>query len=553
VALRGGVPFDQPLVDLELDEGERIIYIGRRHWIELLQTALVFILMFVVAGGLALYRLVGGTFLRADAGEPGFDLFGIVVLSIVAVLSFFWWRAVRQQQSKTKRPGARFIWLYPTFIVLLLAAFWFHFQGGRIFNIDPIDATGLDGWNGLLLFLAALGLGATIYFYIDWKDDFLVVTNTRVVYDDEQFLVRHVQQQILINDIQQVNLRANNYIEYWLNFGTIILRSYANQPLTFLYADNPKATVDAIQGEINKLRKAEEPELLRRMIEEQVYNNKQVKPAPPHIYVKQGKSLLPWLFSPNPEINGETIKWRPYWLVIILHMLQPFGIWLAVTISTFIAASFGISMLGLSVLWVIVTLAMAGWIYWIREEFDNDVYILNRQNIIDVDRRPFGPENSRRAPLSSIQDISFDISFVESVLGYGTVIIKTGGAGGGDFTFTDVPDPRNVQATINDYLTDYKKGEKERQMKDTLAMIQAYHSVQVAHQEVATPEIIAKQIADHVASEIPKHVATTVREEVSRAVNTETTGRMRRNARRQARDAMLRELRRQSSQSNNEG
>ena len=82
----------------------------------------------------------------------------------------------------------------------------------------------------------------------------------------------------------------------------------------------------------------------------------------------------------------------------------------------------------------------------------NDKYVLNLQSIlIDVDKKPFGPESSRRAPLTAIQNIEFDVSFIESILGYGDVIIETAG-GGGKFTFNHVPDRRGVQATINDYL-----------------------------------------------------------------------------------------------------
>ena len=42
-----------------------------------------------------------------------------------------------------------------------------------------------------------------------------------------------------------------------------------------------------------------------------------------------------------------------------------------------------------------------------------------------------------RAPLSAIQNIEFDVSFVESLLGYGDVIITTaGGAGKGQGIIT---------------------------------------------------------------------------------------------------------------------
>ena len=50
----------------------------------------------------------------------------------------------------------------------------------------------------------------------------------------------------------------------------------------------------------------------------------------------------------------------------------------------------------------IALLVFGGWFWWLREEYINDKYILNRSSIIDIDRRPLGPENVRRAQLAAI-------------------------------------------------------------------------------------------------------------------------------------------------------
>jgi len=170
-----------------------------------------------------------------------------------------------------------------------------------------------------------------------------------------------------------------------------------------------------------------------------------------------------------------------------------------------------------------VTLA---WGLWIREEHENDKFILNIREIIDVDKKPFGPESSRRAPLSAIQNIEFDVSFIESILGYGDVLITTAG-GAGKFTFEHVPDPRGVQATINNYLSYFKRRETERNLKGTLDLLQQYHTLQIEHGELindniinneAVMSLIASQVEAQLAVDLPPQIEREVAMQVPREV-----------------------------------
>jgi hypothetical protein len=213
---------------------------------------------------------------------------------------------------------------------------------------------------------------------------------------------------------------------------------------------------------------------------------------------------VPWFFATNPEIDyeREIVIWRPFWLFLVLAMLRPLAImFLSGVVFVFLTR------LGLSngtllfLLWLPIAIGCAGWIFWIREEHEHDLYILTRQDITDVDKKPFGPESRRRAPLGAIQDISYDVSYLENILGYGDVIVETGGAGGGKFTFKHVPDPRGVEATINDYLTDFRKREKERQLQDTIALIKQYHEAQREHVELVDQQQLAGLIANQLALE----------------------------------------------------
>jgi hypothetical protein len=273
-----------------------------------------------------------------------------------------------------------------------------------------------------------------------------------------------------------------------------------------------------ILDEVNKIRKREDVERLGRLIEDQVYGNKPPSKPKPAIHVEERPGLIPWLFATNPEIDfeREIVIWRPFWLFLVLAMGRPIVILLLVSIGLVLLVQLGLLSVGLALaIGLPVAIVCIGRALWIREEHEHDLFILTRQDITDVDKRPFGPESRRRASLGSIQDISYDVTFFQNILGYGDVIIQTGGAGG-RFIFDHVPDPRGVEATINDYLTDFRKREKEQQQQATLDLIKQYHALQGEHGELVDRDRLASMIVEQVAAQLAQPPASEAQAERTR-------------------------------------
>ena len=117
------------------------------------------------------------------------------------------------------------------------------------------------------------------------------------------------------------------------------------------------------------------------------------------------------------------------------------------------------------------------------------------------------------------------------------VVIITTAGGAGKFTFEHVPDPRGVQATINNYLSYYKRRETERNVKGTLDLLEQYHKLQIDHGELINNnlltnemvlDLISRQVEAQLAAELPTQVEREVAEQVPREVGRRVVAPLRR-------------------------
>jgi Bacterial PH domain len=503
-----------PEITLELDEGEYVIAMCRHHWLLLVADELIPLIVAVLAGGAAAFRAAGGGFFGSDPGMvQQLDWVNFALIGMLAVLIGFWVRdmdVLAKKKSKQK-PPIDLTWALQIGILLMLVLIWYRYQGGRVIDINPERAAAFDLINIVLMVIAGIAVLAMGYIALDWRDDALILTNTRIILDKEEFLVRHVQQQILLVDVQQVVMRQSTYPQVIFGYGALMIQSFSLKKINFDFATRPQFMESCIKQELTKIRRSVEPNLIKRLIEERVYDEKKGHAlAAKKLYVEtkgaDRTGVLAWLFPANPQIDEKSgqITWRPSSVYVALQLLKPFGIWLGFTFGAAAVATFLPELLWVGVvIWLVATLVCGAWIFWLREEFVEDVYILNRREIIDVDRRPFGPVNRRSAPIDRIQNISFDVSFIEQMLGFGTVKVQTGGSG--DFSFNHVPDPRGVQAMLNDYLTDFKKSADERSMQNSIDVFREYHSLQRDKGELMDREEIDRAMSDRAVSAVESY------------------------------------------------
>ncbi|NJN17983.1 MAG: PH domain-containing protein [Oscillochloris sp.] len=479
---------------VDLNEGEEIRHVTGRHWIVLLVRLIVPVAGIVVFGGLAFYRSIGGGFLAENTGEPvGLDLVNWFLIGICGVLLLLF-AALWVRRSKDWR--AR--WVLTATLITLGLVIYFRYLGGRMFYVDPSQFynQGGDLLNITLIILAAISGLFVLFVFYDWLNDELILTNQRVVYDNDQVFIprlleRRVQEQIFITDVQDVVATTKTYPQHWLKYGTVIVKSARLRgELKFDQAIEPQKMQKEIMAVVNTQRKERGEALLERLIETKVYN----APAPRAAFTRKVAATstmraMEWLVPENPEFDEDkgTYTWRAHWLFLVRGLIGPiiFGLLGAISllllIDLFLLAP-GFMFLGTFLLLVV----FVAWTAYEIEDYRNDLYILNPTNVIDIEKKPFGPESRRQASLGAINNVSFETTFVSNLLGYGDVILETAG-GGGKFTFPRVPRPRDVVATINDYYVSFKNGEKEKNLNDTLELLRHYHLAQQRHDEIKTP------------------------------------------------------------------
>ena len=125
---------------------------------------------------------------------------------------------------------------------------------------------------------------------------------------------------------------------------------------------------------------------------------------------------------------------------------------------------------------ILVGFCAVWWIY-VYTDWDNDIYRLTKDKIIDREKKPLGKESVQSAPLVNVLSVEHERpTLLNIILDIGTVKINVG-----DITllFYDVHNPARVHQDIFDYqeTLEYegKKREAERENNRMATWLEIYH------------------------------------------------------------------------------
>ena len=340
---------------------------------------------------------------------------------------------------------------------------------------------GIDiGLPLVILLVGILPLAMVFWFFLDWRNDFYLVTDQRVLHQEKTLLLRETQDEAPLDRIQQTNV-VDEPLGNLLGFGNLEIYTAASVrgKMTWDCLPDPKGMKAVIDRQCTDLRSRSLQTRLRtnrkEIHQELLQQTGMAPPKEPTPVVppepQQRSGLWARLFpsrsqQPISYEQANQITWRkhPLFLLKRIFLALPAFLVLSVailyiSISDWLAeARFPLLLAGL-VLWA----AAFFWLWWEWEDYQNDVYIVTDSKIIDVEKKPlFFAEQRREADLDKIQNVNLrKPNVLANLFNYGDVLIETAGATG-VFTFDGVARPAEVQREIYRRLEEYKQWQERK-------------------------------------------------------------------------------------------
>jgi hypothetical protein len=346
-------------------------------------------------------------------------------------------------------------------LALVVPAFFFY-AWYAISQFAIVMFTGFASLVAILLWV--------LWLVVDWSNDYYIVTNRRVVWLERVIGVYDSRQESPLNTIMAVAVETD-ILGRALDYGDVIIRTFVGR-ITFNNVSHPEQAQRMIEEYWNRT-KEQAMGMEKEAMKDAIRRKLGLKAAPPPKEAPLIKADFPrergflrvlrLLGASRLRLRyeqGDMVIYRKHWFVLFRQAWVPLLGVLGVT-GLFLYRLFQLALLpesflslqgGLTVdVWASVLLIsffpFMAWLIYEIADWSNDIYEVTNEQIIDLDKKPFGTESRNAAQLESILAIEYErIGILGEIFNYGTVYITVGGT---KLTFEDVIDPATVQSDIN--------------------------------------------------------------------------------------------------------
>jgi CRP-like cAMP-binding protein len=320
----------------------------------------------------------------------------------------------------------------------------------------------------------------------DYLNDYLLVTNQRLVRQEKVIFFAEWRQAALLEQIRNVDI-ARNFWGNVFHYGDLRVHTAAAGAIDFDYVPDPEAVRRAIleqQSHRQLHYQASSKMVIQNILQERLGLRLRLPPRvtpeeesilPPTV-LRAASRLPVWsrrLLDPLwayinigrhlQQFEDDKIIWRKHWFVLLTQLFAPLLILIIVLVLALgqhllpFSPAIANAIAPLDVLWVFIGLIMLAWMAWIVADWRNDTYEVDSQEVADVEKKPlFFSENRRTAPLAEIENIEISIpSPIHFLLNFGNVRLRTA-ATHGEFTFDWVPNPHGVSEEIRRRIELYR-------------------------------------------------------------------------------------------------
>lgn len=347
--------------------------------------------------------------------------------------------------------------------------------------------------------LWALCVFMLAYNFFDWRNDHYIITNRRVLHVERVLLTQEERDEAPLERVQDVQVFQEGMLANLLGFGDVVIQTAAaTQKVVFAKVPNPQYVREALFAPLQHARTREKAEV-RESIRQEL--GQRLNIAVPSLGAQPGTAtdetgdaereeemsdqsqetfgLADWLgrfwrslrdaLAFETRIvsdGGNTITWRKNGWVLVRVSVLPLLMTGLIFLFLVFAVKGEIAAPALPMLLVVLLVFGLGWWFYVYWDWQNDIYRVTGNRLIDLKKRPlFLAEARRETTLDRIENIGLSIPGVlAQILNYGTVVIETAGETGA-FTFEYVHDPRSVQAEIFSLRERYSQRQQQAEIE----------------------------------------------------------------------------------------
>ncbi len=357
-------------------------------------------------------------------------------------------------------------------LAVFLLGYGFGLVSGGQLSISAIAVGGIAA-------LVALLWG--IWNWINWGNDYYIVTNRRVLWTEKVVGLYSSSREAPLPQVLAVNV-SSTWLGRKIGFGNVEVRTYTGGIFMRKMA-KPNLFAKFVQGfqvrayQFEKRNDAEKMEqALRLRLGMDAPDDQGIPPvdyydngAPPYVEDQTKDEIQPspieTFLKVRYEQNG-IITYRKHWLLLFRKTWLPtlclfITLGLAAVIvqgawSGGMAVSTGLS---LSLFFGFLFVIFLGWWAYRYIDWSNDIYQLTPEQIRDIERKPLGDEIKKTAPLDSILSLEHSRDGIfQLIFNYGNVMISVGQT---EFVFRGVYNPDQVHHDVADHIEALARRKRE--------------------------------------------------------------------------------------------
>ena len=328
----------------------------------------------------------------------------------------------------------------------------------------------------LILSIAILmaGAGISAWAGIEWSNDFFILTHERVAVQKKLIGFFESRHESPISAILSVGIDTSVWGRLF-GYGTVTVRTYTGD-LKFERLPSPYLIADLLDIRRSQAQEQEEQNVkmeiraaLAGSLSSKPTRSKKMVEKPYNDQIYQSGSFsdfLARLFRLRSQV-GTVVTYRTHWWVLFRKTFLPGSFMFVIVLlvaARLIGFMSGISDVTIYVSGAILIIVGLSWWLYQYQDWQNDVYVITDDQLMDVYKKPLGNEDRRSAPVKNIQTVEFERKGLFGLIfNFGTVKIKIGNE---ELTFDHVYQPSVVQSEIyaryKSFQTESRRNDQQR-------------------------------------------------------------------------------------------